>query len=432
MTTVPDIKICVIGLGYVGLPLASMFATRYKVIGFDHDIRRIEEINEGFDRTHEIAFQDLHLSLKSGLTCTADATRIADCNFFIIAAPTPVDNDKNPDLNPLIRMSETIADAISPGAIVVYESTVSPGTTEKECVPVLERVSGLKYNRDFFVGYSPERINPGDRIHNVRNIRKIVSGSTPEAAGKINAVYGSVLQCGTYLAPSIRVAEAAKIIENTQRDVNIAFINEITRILNAMNIDTDEVLKAASSKWNFIPYRPGLVGGHCIGVDPYYLIKKANDLGLHPDLISAARNTNEMMSGYLSQCTVTALREKGIEPSRANILMLGFSFKPDCPDTRNTKSYDVYHSLRAITPTVTIYDPVVNPLEVMRSFNGLTILSDVESIAARAPFDAVVRCTPHSSFANLPMKDLVHADTVDVGLICPNIIVSSSSAGQTD
>lgn len=432
MTTVPDIKICIIGLGYVGLPLACMFATRYKVVGFDHDIRRIEEINEGFDRTHEISYQDLHLSLKSGLTCTTNPAAIADCNFFIIAAPTPVDENKNPDLTPLIKMSETIADAISPGAIIVYESTVSPGTTEKECIPVLERVSGLKYNRDFFVGYSPERINPGDRIHNVRNIRKIVSGSTPEAAEKINSVYGSVLHCGTYLAPNIRVAEAAKIIENTQRDVNIAFINEITKILNAMNIDTDEVLKAASTKWNFIPYRPGLVGGHCIGVDPYYLIKKANEFGISPDVISAARNTNEMMSDYLSNRTVEALIEKGIDPSGANILMLGFAFKPDCPDTRNTKSYDVYRSLRAITPTVTIYDPVVNPLEVMRGFNGLTILSDIESITARAPFDAVVHCTPHSSFANLPMKDLVHADTADVSLICPDLIVSSSFAGQSD
>lgn len=420
----PDIKICVIGLGYVGLPLACMFATRYRVVGFDHDLQRLEEINNGNDRTHEIASHDLHLCLKKHLTCTADPALIKGCDVFIIAAPTPVDKDNNPDFSPLIRMSETIGKSMLPGAIVIYESTVSPGTTEEVCVPTLEKASGLTFNRDFFVGYSPERINPGDKIHSVRNIRKIVSGSTPEIAERINGLYSSVLQSGTYLAPSIRVAEAAKIIENTQRDVNIAFVNEITRIFNAMQIDTDEVLKAASTKWNFIPYRPGLVGGHCIGVDPYYLIKKANQLGLEPELISAARNTNEDMAPYLAQRTIEALRRNGIDPCQANILMFGFAFKPDCPDTRNTKSFDVYRSLRKTTPTVTVYDPVVNPLEVMKEFNGLTVLSDLDSILARGPYDALVRCTPHSSFRDIPIERLVHADTVDVSLISPELTLS--------
>lgn len=419
--TTPDIKICVIGLGYVGLPLACMFSTRYRVIGFDHDTERIEEIQSGYDRTNEIAPHDLHLCLKSGLACTDNPDMIKDCDVIIIAAPTPVDRYNNPDFSPLISMTERAGAVLRPGAIVIYESTVSPGTTEEICIPTLEKVSGLRVNKDFYVGYSPERINPGDKVHSVRNIRKIVSGSTPETAEKIDRLYSSVLQSGTYLAPSIRVAEAAKIVENTQRDVNIAFINEITRIFNAMQIDTDEVLKAASTKWNFIPYRPGLVGGHCIGVDPYYLIKKANEIGVESELIAAARSTNEDMAPYLAQRTIDALRDKDIRPEQANILILGFAFKPDCPDTRNTKSYDVYRSLFKVTPTVTVYDPVVNPVDVMREFNGLTVLSDIESIIARGPFDAVVRCTPHSSFRDIPVSSLIHPATVDVTLVSPEL-----------
>lgn len=423
----PDINICIVGLGYVGLPLAYMFATRYKVTGIDRDRERIEEINKGKDRTKELMPDQLMKVVGANLHCTTDMTAASDCDIFIIAVPTPVDDNKRPDLTPLLKASRNVASIIKPGAIIVYESTVAPGTTEEICAPILEKHSGLKYNRDFFIGYSPERINPGDKVHSVRNVRKIVSGSTPETAHKLNEIYGSVLSAGTYLAPSIRVAEAAKIIENTQRDVNIAFINEITRILNAMNIDTDEVLKAASTKWNFMSFRPGLVGGHCIGVDPYYLINKAKELGVRPGLIAAARTANEGMAQYLVERTFIALNGHGISPTHANILVLGFSFKPDCPDFRNTKSYDVYKSLRTITPTVTIFDPIVDPVAVMREFDGLTILSDFESVRKRGPYDAIVRCTPHSEFDNLDISALSHTGSVDIRLIDPQLTVSSTT-----
>lgn len=401
-----DTKIGIVGLGYVGLPLACTFASRYTVAGYDFNSSRVEQINDGRDLTAEVSPLELSAALRSGLHCTSDASELADCPIIIVAVPTPVDADNNPDFSPLESASATVGKVMRPGCTVIYESTVSPGTTEEICVPILARESGLEYNRDFFAGYSPERVNPGDRTHSVRNIRKIVSGSTPATADLVEELYNSVLDAPTFRASSIRVAEAAKIIENTQRDVNIALVNEFTKIFNAMGIDTNEVIEAASTKWNFHPYRPGLVGGHCIGVDPYYLIRKAEDYGVEPMLMKAARKANESMAPYLAEKTIAALESCGVNPAEARILMLGFSFKPDCPDIRNTKSYDVYRSLLASCPAVTVYDPVVNPSDVAREYDGLEIVCEPSKLASLAPFDAIVCCTPHKCFEKLPLESL--------------------------
>ncbi len=411
-----DLKIGIVGLGYVGLPIACMFSQRYKVIGYDFNQLRVHEINNGRDHTAEISPSELAKALHNGLRCTSNANDLSDCEVIIVAVPTPVDSDNIPDFGPLERASEIVGKVMPHNCIVIYESTVSPGTTEGICVPILTKMSGMEYNKDFFAGYSPERVNPGDSRHTVRNIRKIVSGSTPDIADKVEYLYDSVLEAPTFRASSIRVAEAAKIIENTQRDVNIALVNEFTRIFNAMDIDIDEVIEAAATKWNFHPYRPGLVGGHCIGVDPYYLIHKAEEYGVKAQLIATARKVNEEMSEYLADTTVKSLIELGINPAKANILILGFAFKPDCPDIRNTKSHDVYRALSAVSPTVTIYDPVVNPLDVMRDYNGLSITTEPASVKARAPFDAIVRCTHHKCFEKLPVSELLTTDGIDVGL----------------
>lgn len=411
-----DLKIGIVGLGYVGLPMACMFSQRYKVVGYDFNQARVHEINNGRDYTAEVSPSELAEALRNGLRCTSDAADLSDCGVIIVAVPTPVDSDNRPDFGPLELASRTIGKVMPRNCIVIYESTVSPGTTEEICVPILAEMSGMEYNRDFFAGYSPERVNPGDSRHTVRNIRKIVSGSTPEVADKVEHLYDSVLDAPTFRASSIRVAEAAKIIENTQRDVNIALVNEFTRIFNAMGIDVDEVIEAAATKWNFHPYRPGLVGGHCIGVDPYYLIHKAEEYGVKSGLIATARNVNEEMSYYLADTTIKSLRKTGVDPGKANILILGFAFKPDCPDIRNTKSYDVYRALSAVSPTVTIYDPVVNPIDVMRDYNGLSVATEPNSVKACAPFDAIVRCTHHKYFEKLPLAELLTSDGFDVSL----------------
>ncbi len=412
-----NIKIGVVGLGYVGLPLASAFATRYHVTGYDYNSRRVEEIKSGHDLTDEVSDGDLTNALSTGLHCTSDATDLADCDFIIVSVPTPVDAENNPDFKPLESASTTIGKVMKPGCTVVYESTVSPGTTEEICVPILERESGLKFNEGFFVGYSPERVNPGDKAHRVKDIRKIVSGSTEATADALEQLYNSVLTAPTFRASSIRVAEAAKIIENTQRDVNIALVNELTRIFNAMGINTLEVLEAASTKWNFHSYRPGLVGGHCISVDPYYLIRKAEEYGVEPRLIRSARLTNEDMAPYLAQQAIDSLSEKGVDPAKASVLVLGFAFKPDCPDIRNSKCYNVYRSLADKCGKVVVYDPKVQPADVAREYNGLEIVTDLKELEKVAPFDALVRCTLHKEFADLPLDQLLVEDAVDVSLV---------------
>lgn len=407
----------VVGLGYVGLPLACLFAKRYKVLGFDTYKMRLNELSQGFDRTEELSAEDLSDALAGGLELTDCSSRLADCDVIVVAVPTPVKEDKTPDLEPLIGATKTVGGHLRSGTIVVYESTVAPGTTEEVCVPILERCSGLTFNQGFYVGFSPERVVPGDQLRKVSNITKIVSASTPEAARILNELYGSVLEGGTHLAPSIKVAEAAKILENTQRDVNIALINEVTRIFNAMSINVNDVLDAAGTKWNFHRYYPGLVGGHCIGVDPYYLLHKAEDLGVEPFVIKAARRENEFMAEYLSEKAFKALKEKGVDPQHANILLMGFAFKPDCPDVRNTKALDVYRALRRHTPTVTVYDPVVHPIEVQRECDGLTVISSLKALEEIGPFDAIVHCTPHTVFQTTCLKTVTHNQTIEVELV---------------
>ena len=341
-----QIKICVIGLGYVGLPLARLFSTRFTTIGFDVNQRRVNALMAGHDDTLEVDDTLLQQAINEfGFHCTSHIDEIRACNFYVVAVPTPVDSDNSPDLSPLLKASETVGQVISKGDIVVYESTVYPGVTEEECLPVVERVSGLRYNVDFFAGYSPERINPGDKLHTVDKIKKVTSGSTPEVADLIDSVYNAVLVNGTHKASSIRVAEASKIIENSQRDVNIAFMNELAKIFNAMGIDTEEVLEAAASKWNFIKLKPGLVGGHCISVDPYYLIQKAQVYGVMPRVMSSARRLNDGMGEYVANQVIKLMNKKGILVKDARILLLGFTFKENCPDIRNTKVVDVYETL---------------------------------------------------------------------------------------
>lgn len=401
-------KIAVIGLGYVGLPLARLFATKYPVVGFDINQARVDELNSGKDSTLEVE-DDLLQSvlLKSasatgnGLYCSTNLDDIKDCTYYVVTVPTPVDKNNRPDLTPLYKSSETVAKVLKKGDIVVYESTVYPGVTEDECVPVLERISGLKFNEDFFAGYSPERINPGDKEHTVEKILKVTAGSTPEVGQKVNELYKSVITAGTHLAPTIKVAEAAKVIENSQRDINIAFVNELSKIFNCMDIDTHAVLEAAGTKWNFLPFKPGLVGGHCIGVDPYYLAQKAQEVGYHPEIILAGRRLNDSMGEYVASQVVKLMIKRGVIVNGSKILMLGITFKENCPDVRNTKIVDVIKALKEYGIEVTIYDPWASIAEVKHEY-GLETVNDLPG----EKFDAIVLGVAHKEFAELDFAGL--------------------------
>lgn len=406
-------KIGIIGLGYVGLPLARLFATKYPVVGFDINDQRIQELNEGIDLTKEVE-KDLLKSVlvkqnpsEKGLFCSSRIGDLHGCDVFVITVPTPVDKQNRPDLTPLIKASETVGRVIAKGNIVVYESTVYPGATEEDCIPVLERESGMKFNEDFFAGYSPERINPGDKEHTVEKILKVTSGSTPEIGKVVDDLYKSVITAGTYLAPTIRVAEAAKVIENSQRDINIAFVNELAKIFNRMGIDTNEVLKAASTKWNFLPFKPGLVGGHCIGVDPYYLAQKAEELGYHPEIILAGRRMNDGMGDYVAKEVVKLMIKKGMNIKDAELLLLGITFKENCPDVRNTKVVDVISALKDFGLKVSIYDPWADPAEVMHEYR-LTITNTVPA----QKFDAVVLGVSHKEFLELDLGSITKDTSV--------------------
>lgn len=395
-------KIAVIGLGYVGLPLARLFSTKYKTLGFDINQSRVDELMNGVDSTLEVSQELLSEAIdKNGFICTSKLEDIKDCNFYIVTVPTPVDKNNRPDLTPLIKASETVGKVISKGDIVVYESTVYPGATEEDCIPVVERVSGLTFNKDFFAGYSPERINPGDKEHTVEKIKKVTAGSTSEIGEVINSIYASVILGGTHLAPTIRVAEAAKVIENSQRDINIAFVNELARIFNLMGIDTHEVLKAAATKWNFIPFKPGLVGGHCIGVDPYYLAQKAQEYGYHPELILAGRRMNDTMGEYVASQIIKCMIKKGIQILNAEVLILGFTFKENCPDVRNTKAIDVVNALKSFGVKITIFDPWANSDEVKHEY-GIK----VTNIEPNFKFDCVVLTVAHDYFKSFDIDNI--------------------------
>lgn len=401
-----SIKICVIGLGYVGLPLARLFSTKFQTIGFDMNQSRVDALNAGHDATLEVDDNLLQEAIhEHGFRCTTNLDDIRDYNFYVVAVPTPVDENNRPDLRPLWGASETVGKVISKGNIVVYESTVYPGVTEEECLPVVEKVSGLKFNVDFYAGYSPERINPGDKEHTVEKIKKVTSGSTPEIADIVDCVYNTVLINGTHKAPSIKVAEASKIIENSQRDVNIAFMNELAKIFNAMGIDTNDVIEAASSKWNFIKMRPGLVGGHCISVDPYYLIQKAQVYGVLPRVMFAARRLNDGMGEYVAHQVIKLMNKKGILVKDANILLLGITFKENCPDIRNTKVVDIYSTLNEYTDNITVYDSWANAAQVKREY-GIDITTvDLDNLTGR--FDAVVLCVAHNEFKSMDIRSFL-------------------------
>ena len=417
-----DIRIAIIGLGYVGLPLARLFATKYPVVGFDINTKRVQELMSGKDHTLEVEDAILQAALKSkadhavGLYCSSDLTDIKDCNYYIVTVPTPVDKNNRPDLTPLVKASETVGKVLGKGDIVIYESTVYPGATEEDCIPVVERTSGLQFNVDFYAGYSPERINPGDKEHTVEKIKKITSGSTPEIGEKVNALYSSVIIAGTHLAPTIKVAEAAKVIENSQRDINIAFVNELAKIFNRMGIDTHDVLEAAGTKWNFLPFKPGLVGGHCIGVDPYYLAQKAQEYGYHPEIILAGRRMNDSMGEYVASQVVKCMIKKGICIKGSNVLILGITFKENCPDVRNTKVVDVVSALKEYETNITIYDPWANPEEVMHEY-GLVTTKELPE----GKFDAVVLAVAHGEFAKVNFDSLFEQQKLiyDVKRIIP-------------
>lgn len=401
-----DIKICVIGLGYVGLPLARLFSTRYKTVGFDMNQCRVDALMNGHDGTLEVDDELLRKAIREdGFICTTDMEVIRDCNFYVVAVPTPVDENNRPDLKPLWGASETVGKVIAKGDIVVYESTVYPGVTEEECLPVVEKVSGLKFNVDFFAGYSPERINPGDKLHTVEKIKKVTSGSIPEVADIVDRVYNSVLVNGTHKAPSIKVAEASKIIENSQRDINIAFMNELAKIFNAMGIDTNDVIEAAASKWNFIKLKPGLVGGHCISVDPYYLIQKAQVYGVLPRVMFAARRLNDGMGSYVAEQVIRCMNKKGVIVKDAEILLLGITFKENCPDIRNTKIIDVYSTFLEYTPNITVYDPWANPDAVKCEYGVNLRNDDISNLTGQ--YDAVILGVAHDQFKGLDIRSLL-------------------------
>ena len=416
-----DVKIAVIGLGYVGLPLARLFSTKYKTVGFDMNADRCAALMAGHDATLEVSDELLHDAIHNhGFLCTSDINDIRDCNFYVVAVPTPVDENHNPDLSPLYQASETVGQVISCGDIVVYESTVYPGVTEEECLPVVERMSGLKFNTDFFAGYSPERINPGDKVHTVENIKKVTSGSTPEIGRLVDAVYSSVIVAGTHLAPSIKVAEASKVIENSQRDINIAFVNELSKIFTSLGIDTYDVLDAAGTKWNFIPMRPGLVGGHCIGVDPYYLAQCGQRHGYYPEIILAGRRMNDGMGEYVADRVVKLMLKKGISVLDSHILLLGFTFKENCPDVRNTKVIDIIHHLEQYNVQVTIFDPMANA-EVARSEYGVEVVNQLP----QGQYDAAILAVAHNQFLDLDIPSYLkpHHVIFDVKGILPRDII---------
>lgn len=399
-----NIKICVIGLGYVGLPLARLFSTKYPTVGFDMNQARVDALMKGHDATLEVADDLLQDAINNhGFRCTTNLDEIRDCNFYVVAVPTPVDINNNPDLTPLYGASTTVGKVIAKGDIVVYESTVYPGVTEDECIPVVEQVSGLKFNQDFFAGYSPERINPGDKLHTVEKIKKVTSGSTPEIGRLVNEVYSSVITAGTHLAPSIKVAEAAKVIENSQRDINIAFVNELSKIFTRMGIDTNDVLDAASTKWNFLPFKPGLVGGHCIGVDPYYLAQCAQRYGYNPEIILAGRRMNDGMGAYVADQVIKHMLRKGIQVLGSKILVLGFTFKENCPDVRNTKVVDIVRALSEYDLHITIYDPWANPAIAKREY-GVDVSNE---LPADNDFDTAILAVSHREFTGIDLKPLL-------------------------
>jgi UDP-N-acetyl-D-galactosamine dehydrogenase len=422
-------RISIIGLGYVGLPLAVAFAEKYPVVGFDINNNRVNELLEGVDNTLEIESNQLQLVLKTTLTNdngffpTSNSADLANCNIYIVTVPTPTDKHNRPVLTPMIKASETIAKFLNKGDIIIYESTVYPGVTEEEMVPVLERVSGLKYNEEFYCGYSPERINPGDKEHTVSKILKVTSGSTPEIAEFIDCVYKSIITAGTYKASSIKVAEAAKVIENSQRDINIAFVNELSKIFNLMGIDTNEVLEAAGTKWNFLKFKPGLVGGHCIGVDPYYLAQKAQEVGYHPEIILAGRRLNDSMGKHVATEVVKLMMRKDLKVIDSRVLILGFTFKEDCPDFRNTRVIDIYNELRSFDVFVDVHDPWVNCEDVMHEY-GIKILTQ---ISEESQYSAVVLAVAHSKFRNLSILNLIGDSGVvyDVKGVLPKSLVDA-------
>tara|TARA_R110002051_G_scaffold265495_4_gene325338 strand:+ start:109 stop:1461 length:1353 start_codon:yes stop_codon:yes gene_type:complete len=415
-------RIAVIGLGYVGLPLARLFATKYSVVGFDINKARVEELMSGTDATLEVSDEILQAVLvdtpsdSNGLFCSTNIEAIKDCNYYIVTVPTPVDKNNRPVLTPLVKASETVGAVLEKGDIVVYESTVYPGATEEECIPVLERVSRLVFNEDFFAGYSPERINPGDKEHTVEKILKVTSGSTPEIGVKVDELYKSVIIAGTHLAPTIKVAEAAKVIENSQRDINIAFVNELAKIFNLMDINTHDVLAAAGSKWNFLPFKPGLVGGHCIGVDPYYLAQKAQEYGYHPEIILAGRRLNDSMGQYVASEVIKLMISKDIRIKDAKVLVLGITFKENCPDVRNTKAVDVISSLKEYGTNVTIFDPWANEKEVFHEYG----LESIRTLP-QEKFDAIVLTVSHNEFLTIDFSQIKNEKAIvyDVKNILP-------------
>ena len=406
-------KIAIIGLGYVGLPLARLFATKYSVIGFDINKNRISELMTGSDSTLEVDNDTLKSILvnensdSNGLFCTNLLDKIKDCNLYIITVPTPVDKNNKPVLTPLMKASESVGSVLKKGDVVIYESTVYPGATEEDCVPVLEKVSGLKFNIDFYVGYSPERINPGDKEHTVEKILKVTSGSTPKVGKRVNELYKSVITAGTHLAPSIKVAEASKVIENSQRDINIAFVNELAKIFSLLDINTKDVLEAAGTKWNFLPFKPGLVGGHCIGVDPYYLAQKAQENGYHPEIILAGRRLNDSMGAYVASEVVKCMINKNITVKGANVLILGITFKENCPDVRNTKVVDLVNSLKGYGINIIIYDPLANKEEVLKEYN-LKSYSEIP----KEKFDSIVLAVSHNNFLKIDLDRLSKSNSV--------------------
>lgn len=406
-------KIAIIGLGYVGLPLARLFATKYPVVGFDINTARVQELMSGTDSTLEVSDEVLQSVLvdelgdENGLICSTSLDDIKDCNYFIITVPTPVDKNNRPVLTPLAKASETVGKVLKKDDIVVYESTVYPGATEEECIPVLERVSGLVFNTDFFAGYSPERINPGDKEHTVDKILKVTSGSTPEIGQKVDNLYKSIITAGTHLAPTIKVAEAAKVIENSQRDINIAFVNELAKIFNLMDINTHDVLEAAGTKWNFLPFKPGLVGGHCIGVDPYYLAQKAQEYGYHPEIILAGRRLNDSMGNYVASEVIKLMIAKDIRIKNAKVLVLGITFKENCPDVRNTRAVDVIAALKEYGTDVTIYDPWAKEKEVWNEYN----LKSTQ-LLPNEKFDAIVLTVAHNDFLKINFSQIKKENTV--------------------
>lgn len=416
---VDQTKIAVIGLGYVGLPLARLFSTQFPTVGFDLNPERICSLMAGHDTTLEVSDALLQEALRKGFKCTSSLREIADCNFYVVAVPTPVDRNNTADLSPLIEASKRVGSLLKKGDVVVYESTVYPGVTEEECIPIIEEVSGLTLNLDFYAGYSPERINPGDKLHTVEYITKVTSGSTPEIAQYINAVYSRVITAGTHLAPSIKVAEAAKVIENAQRDINIAFVNELAKIFGRMGIDTQEVLEAAATKWNFLPFTPGLVGGHCIGVDPYYLAQCAKQYGYNPEIILAGRRMNDSMGQYVADEVVKLMLKKGIQVLNAHILVLGFTFKENCPDVRNTKVIDIIRSLQAYYVEVSICDPWANPIIAEKEY-GVTVHNSLPT----ERYDAVILAVAHSEFASIDLTSLKKPQAVvyDVKSLFPKTL----------